>query len=399
MSVTPTQRRAGRAPGPVPPDDVENSLPPVVPEDEEPTRPNSPAAGGAGRRRVEPLAADREPTRLPPVVPEADEPNSAAARSCRTTTTRRRRPWSGGRPSVRRRPPEVRRTTPTSRRSREAADEPDGRADAASRRRAVPSRRTTTRSDDPVRTDAERSRAAGRSSDVRSSRGRPAPSCSRACCARCSASRWWSRCARPARPTSAAMRQDDLVRILDETTNRGDALARESADLARERDELLSGSDRRQAALDAAAPQRRDPGHPHRPAAGRGPGRGGHAHGARRLHQADHDAQHARGDAQRGRGGDRSSTASGSPRAARSRARAARSSSTASTLDGAVPLDRDRRPGHHRARRCRSPAARWPRCATTGARATVERADLVEVTPSASCRTRCTRRRCPPQGD
>ena len=47
------------------------------------------------------------------------------------------------------------------------------------------------------------------------------------------------------------MRQGDLVRILDETTNRGDALAREAADLARERDDLLSGSDRRQAALDA----------------------------------------------------------------------------------------------------------------------------------------------------
>jgi uncharacterized protein YlxW (UPF0749 family) len=47
------------------------------------------------------------------------------------------------------------------------------------------------------------------------------------------------------------LRQDDLVRILDETTTRGDALARESADLARERDDLLSGSDRRQAALDA----------------------------------------------------------------------------------------------------------------------------------------------------
>lgn len=49
----------------------------------------------------------------------------------------------------------------------------------------------------------------------------------------------------------AGMRQGDLVRILDETTNRGDQLARESADLARERDDLLSGSDRRQAALDA----------------------------------------------------------------------------------------------------------------------------------------------------
>jgi uncharacterized protein YlxW (UPF0749 family) len=49
----------------------------------------------------------------------------------------------------------------------------------------------------------------------------------------------------------AGMRQGDLVRILDETTNRGDALQREAADLTRERDDLLSGSDRRQAALDA----------------------------------------------------------------------------------------------------------------------------------------------------
>jgi uncharacterized protein YlxW (UPF0749 family) len=49
----------------------------------------------------------------------------------------------------------------------------------------------------------------------------------------------------------SSMRQQDLVRILDEVTNRSDDLADESADLRRERDELLSGSDRRQAALDA----------------------------------------------------------------------------------------------------------------------------------------------------
>jgi len=49
----------------------------------------------------------------------------------------------------------------------------------------------------------------------------------------------------------AGLRQADLVRILDETTTRGEALAREAADLQRERDELISGSDRRQAALDA----------------------------------------------------------------------------------------------------------------------------------------------------
>lgn len=49
-----------------------------------------------------------------------------------------------------------------------------------------------------------------------------------------------------------ALRENDLVRLLDETTTRTDELERESADLQRERDELLSGSDRQQAALDAA---------------------------------------------------------------------------------------------------------------------------------------------------
>ncbi|MBD7916900.1 DUF881 domain-containing protein [Cellulomonas sp. Sa3CUA2] len=49
-----------------------------------------------------------------------------------------------------------------------------------------------------------------------------------------------------------ALRQNDLVRLLDETSTRTDELERESLDLQRERDELLSGSDRQQAALDAA---------------------------------------------------------------------------------------------------------------------------------------------------
>ncbi|MFC8192455.1 DUF881 domain-containing protein [Cellulomonas sp. NPDC057328] len=49
-----------------------------------------------------------------------------------------------------------------------------------------------------------------------------------------------------------SLRQDDLVRLLDETTTRADELAQEAADLQREHDELLSGSDRQQAALDAA---------------------------------------------------------------------------------------------------------------------------------------------------
>lgn len=48
------------------------------------------------------------------------------------------------------------------------------------------------------------------------------------------------------------LRQDDLVRLLDETSARADQLTAEAADLERERAELLSGSDSRQAALDAA---------------------------------------------------------------------------------------------------------------------------------------------------
>ena len=48
------------------------------------------------------------------------------------------------------------------------------------------------------------------------------------------------------------LRQDDLVRLLDEASTRSDQLSRESADLQRERDQLVSGSNTRQAALDAA---------------------------------------------------------------------------------------------------------------------------------------------------
>ena len=48
------------------------------------------------------------------------------------------------------------------------------------------------------------------------------------------------------------LRTDDLVRLLDETTTRADQLSREAADLQQERDDLQSGSNTRQAALDAA---------------------------------------------------------------------------------------------------------------------------------------------------
>ncbi|WP_051681539.1 DUF881 domain-containing protein [Cellulomonas sp. HZM] len=49
----------------------------------------------------------------------------------------------------------------------------------------------------------------------------------------------------------SGLRQADLVRILDETTARGDALAKEVDDLRDQRDQLASGSDKQQAALDA----------------------------------------------------------------------------------------------------------------------------------------------------
>ena len=48
------------------------------------------------------------------------------------------------------------------------------------------------------------------------------------------------------------LRQDDLVRLLDEASTRSDQLSQEAADLQRERDQLVSGSNTRQAALDAA---------------------------------------------------------------------------------------------------------------------------------------------------
>ncbi|OZB49922.1 MAG: hypothetical protein B7X40_04230 [Cellulomonas sp. 14-74-6] len=48
------------------------------------------------------------------------------------------------------------------------------------------------------------------------------------------------------------LRQDDLVRLLDEASTRSDQLSREAADLQRERDQLVSGSNTRQAAIDAA---------------------------------------------------------------------------------------------------------------------------------------------------
>lgn len=49
----------------------------------------------------------------------------------------------------------------------------------------------------------------------------------------------------------SGLRQSELVRILDETTERGDQLRREVAELRGERDDLASGSDRQAAAIDS----------------------------------------------------------------------------------------------------------------------------------------------------
>ena len=49
----------------------------------------------------------------------------------------------------------------------------------------------------------------------------------------------------------SGLRQSELVRILDETTERGDQLRREVAELRGERDDLASGSDRHAAAIDS----------------------------------------------------------------------------------------------------------------------------------------------------
>lgn len=52
-----------------------------------------------------------------------------------------------------------------------------------------------------------------------------------------------------------SLRQSDLVRILDDASERSDRLAAEEAGLAATRDELLSGSNARQAAQEAASEQ------------------------------------------------------------------------------------------------------------------------------------------------
>lgn len=50
----------------------------------------------------------------------------------------------------------------------------------------------------------------------------------------------------------AGLRQDELVRILDDVTKRSDELEAEAADLRRERAELVTGTDTRRAAQEAA---------------------------------------------------------------------------------------------------------------------------------------------------
>ncbi|WP_156388055.1 DUF881 domain-containing protein [Cellulomonas sp. Root137] len=224
MSVTPTSDERD-ADGPMPPDDVENSLPPVVPEDEEPTRPNSlpPVVPEdeepAPTSSLPPVVPDDEENSLPPVVPDDDD----------TAPTR----------SV---PPEVPQDEEP-----EAADEPEP---APAGPTPPPEPADDDPVDDPVRAEPnEQSGWAvlGRALKPRSTRAQLVAG---VLCAVLGFA-LVAQVRQSGEADLGGMRQGDLVRILDETTNRGDALARESADLARERDDLLSGSDRRQAALDA----------------------------------------------------------------------------------------------------------------------------------------------------
>ncbi|WP_421741473.1 DUF881 domain-containing protein [Cellulomonas sp.] len=238
--MTPT-RGERDADGPVPPDDVSNSLPPVVPEDDEPARPNSlppvvPEDDEPARpnslppvvpedeehlqpNSLPPVVEDDKPARpssLPPVVPEDDEPAP-------TTSL----------PAV---VPEGDEPAP--------ADEPGTAPPGPT---PVPEPTGDDPGDDPVRTEPSGWAVLGRALKPRSTRAQLVAG---VLCAVLGFA-LVAQVRQSGEADLGGMRQGDLVRILDETTNRGDALARESADLARERDDLLSGSDRRQAALDA----------------------------------------------------------------------------------------------------------------------------------------------------
>jgi uncharacterized protein YlxW (UPF0749 family) len=226
------QAHASSAPPPVPEADDQthvNSFPPILEEDEEP------AVG---------MSSDEAPTRansLPPVVPEDDEPvenslppvvpdDDAAQGSLPSVVLGDQEPGPAAEP--------------------QSADEPMF-AEALAVRSSVPAGPTDgepTPAPVVAEPDAPSGWAIlGRALKPRSTRAQLVAG---VLCAVLGFA-LVAQVRQSGEADLGGMRQGDLVRILDETTNRGDALARESADLARERDDLLSGSDRRQAALDA----------------------------------------------------------------------------------------------------------------------------------------------------
>ena len=175
---------------------------------------------------------------------------------------------AAGGPGGRRRPPVPRRARhPTTSRPRPSRT---SRAEHRAWRRAA--RRGRRRARERVVGARPRARAARH----------PGPGARRACSAPCSGFALVVQVRQTSEADLGGMRQADLVRILDETTTRGDALAPgvrgPGARAGRPAVRLgpPAGGARRPAA------QRRDAGHPHGPAAGRGARRGRHPHRAGR---------------------------------------------------------------------------------------------------------------------
>ncbi|NUU17718.1 DUF881 domain-containing protein [Cellulomonas humilata] len=245
--VVPENEEPNSLPPVVPDDEEPNSLPPVVPDDEEPNSLPPVVPDDDEPNSLPPVVPENdEPNSLPPVVPDDDEPNSPPPvvpeddepEQPDTVPPVEPQDEAPSEPSV---APEA---DEPARADQGTDSSPDGpRAEAAS----VPDDETVAA---PGRTDpAEPSGWAvlGRALKPRSTRAQLVAG---VLCAVLGFA-LVAQVRQSGEADLGGMRQDDLVRILDETTNRGDALAREAADLARERDDLLSGSDRRQAALDA----------------------------------------------------------------------------------------------------------------------------------------------------
>ena len=218
-------------------------------------------------------------------------------------------------------------------------------------------------------------RAAGSCSAGRSGRGSRARRCSRACSAPCWASRSWSQVRQAAGADLAG--DAPAATWCASSTRRPTAATRwrsESADLRASGTSCCPGSDRRQAALDALRRSAETQGI----LTGRLPAEGPGV--VVTLTEPDGPSSPSR-----------CSTCSRScatparrPIELNDQRITASSAFTggpgAVVLDGddpdrAVRVDRDRRPRHHRARRCRSPAARMAQVRSNGGEGTVERRD------------------------